>query len=65
MASVKSLISLFDNKNERLFGNIEAMRSDHLQLTKETGKLTNALTNPTAVGMWGEMQLQRVVEIAG
>ncbi|MDE2802218.1 MAG: DNA recombination protein RmuC [Chloroflexota bacterium] len=50
---------------EKLNPNIESLITRANELTSETGKLSNALTNNRQIGSWGEIQLRRVVELAG
>ena len=44
---------------------LETLARAHDTLSRETGNLSRALRSPTVRGRWGEMQLQRVVELAG
>lgn len=44
---------------------LESLVQNNNTLTDETRNLTNALKRPEVRGSWGEMQLRRVVELAG
>ena len=60
-ALVKPLTQNYDKLNPQ----IESLIQQSQSLATETGKLSNALTDNRQIGSWGEVQLRRVVELAG
>lgn len=73
---IQEQLKLMDDANKRLeerrseaYGDLKQhlthMSEQQRTLQKETGRLIQALRNPTTRGQWGELQLRRVVEMAG
>lgn len=50
---------------EGLKEHLRSLNEGHTALRSETQKLSAALKSPNVRGMWGEIQLKRVVELAG
>ncbi len=61
----QSLVKPLSENYEKLAPQIESLMQQNQMLTAETGRLSNALTNNRQIGSWGEVQLRRVVELAG
>ncbi len=60
---------LLESERKQSYGEItsqlRALHESEEKLRSETSNLVTALRNPAARGRWGEMQLRRVVEMAG
>jgi len=69
LAKVDSKINELEQKRigayEGLLKQIEIMAIGQENLQRETNKLVSALKSPNVRGRWGEIQLRRVVELAG
>ncbi len=76
VAPIQASLNKFDEQVRQLeqvrsqaYGSIteqvQSLISTQDKLQKETGKLVTALRAPSVRGRWGEIQLRRVVEIAG
>jgi len=69
LEKVQSRIGEIENARADAYGelreHVRAMRETQSNLQHETAQLVKALRQPTGRGQWGELQLRRVVELAG
>lgn len=69
LEKLESQVHDFEAKRERTFGSLSEQLAqiarEHQALQQITGRLVQALRSPTARGRWGEVQLRRIVELAG
>ncbi|MEW5980880.1 MAG: DNA recombination protein RmuC [Acidobacteriota bacterium] len=64
-AALSKVESERNQDHGRLAAQVRALDDGRLALQKETARLVQALRTPHVRGRWGEVQLRRVVEMAG
>jgi DNA recombination protein RmuC len=69
LEKVDAKINELEQRRERAYGELgkqlESLSSAQLRMHAETTKLSTALSTTRTAGTWGEVQLRRVVELAG
>lgn len=69
LARVEGQLRSVEKERESAYAGLReqvgAMRSSSEQLRSETKQLVNALRAPQVRGRWGELQLERIVQLAG
>jgi DNA recombination protein RmuC len=62
---IRELERMREGAYQGLIAQVDHLKDAQRDLLRQTGNLVKALQQPTVRGRWGEMQLKRVVELAG
>jgi DNA recombination protein RmuC len=69
LGKVETQVSALESARKEAYGSlteaVRSLREDQLRLRSETSNLVTALRAPHVRGRWGEIQLRRVIELAG
>jgi DNA recombination protein RmuC len=69
LGKVETQVSALERSRQEAYGalneGVRQLRADQEKLRAETGNLVTALRAPHVRGRWGEIQLKRVIELAG
>lgn len=69
LGKVETQMSALESARKEAYGTlteaVRSLREDQLRLRGETSNLVTALRAPHVRGRWGEIQLRRVIELAG
>lgn len=69
LEKVDAKITELEQRRERAYGDLgrqlESLNTVQVRMNAETAKLSTALGSTRTAGTWGEVQLRRVVELAG
>lgn len=69
LGKVETHVSALESARKEAYGSlteaVRSLREDQLRLRGETTNLVTALRAPHVRGRWGEIQLRRVIELAG
>jgi DNA recombination protein RmuC len=69
LGKVETQVNALESARKEAYGSlteaVRSLREDQLRLRSETNNLVTALRAPHVRGRWGEIQLRRVVELAG
>ena len=69
LGKVETQVTALESARKEAYGSlteaVRSLREDQLRLRSETSNLVTALRAPHVRGRWGEIQLRRVVELAG